>query len=913
MLRAPSVIGFLQPLRRKLPLLISALLGAVVVAFGWLAQREVGRALEAAAGDRLHIAAERLAAMLSQPTAGRFAEMERLATDSSLVRFLAAPSEAARRRAEATLRGQPGQAAQPMSHALVGRDCRSLITVGPLAPALAECSSSTGPVRPARTSAADDAWVQPFVARGDTILYAVVAPVVRTAGDTLGFLVQTRSISGGQSAREIGSLIGEGAAFLIGNASGDPFWTDLSSAVPGPVHPTPGETLRYTASGGSQQLGLALEVPSTPWLVWVQMPLATIIAPKDRTLRALVIIAFACIIVGAFGAWLLSSHVTAPLVEVTEAAEDLAGGNYSRRVTTKRRDELGKLMTSFNRMATQVESASEELRVQAEALEDQVLEAQELTHELEMANHELMEAAEEAKLARSDTEVAESLLTEVLSRAPVGIAVFDRELRYVRVNQALAMLHGAPMEAHIGRRPSEVVPALAEVQEPMLRKVLETAENITGLRLSGVLADGRKRHWIATFFPVAGPDGAMAGIGAIMLDTTAQHELEAQFLQAQKMEAVGRLAGGVAHDFNNLLTVISSYADLAAEDLAPTDRRREDIGEISRAADRATGLTRQLLAFSRKQVLKPATMSLNAVVAGVEKMLGRLIGEDVELVTVPAVELGLVNADQGQIEQVLVNLVVNARDAMPHGGRITIETANVELSKADAGRRLAVPAGSYVMLAVSDTGHGMPPNVLEHLFEPFFTTKPLGEGTGLGLSTVFGIVRQSEGDVWVYSEVGHGTTFKIYLPRLQTSTEAATVEVIPGLAQRGAETILLAEDDDSLRALANRVLTKQGYSVIEARNGREALDLCTNYEGTIDLVVSDVVMPELGGRGLMERLAVSRPRTRVLFMSGYTDDDVFRRALVDQRTAFLQKPFTPMALAKRVREVLDSRAGVNGA
>jgi CheY-like chemotaxis protein len=266
----------------------------------------------------------------------------------------------------------------------------------------------------------------------------------------------------------------------------------------------------------------------------------------------------------------------------------------------------------------------------------------------------------------------------------------------------------------------------------------------------------------------------------------------------------------------------------------------------------------------------------------------------------------MVNADAGQVEQVIMNLVVNARDAMPDGGRITIETANVELAVADAAKGRAIPAGAYVMLAVSDTGSGMEPEVLAHLFEPFFTTKAAGQGTGLGLSTVFGIVRQSGGDVWVYSEVGVGTTFKVYLPRV-TSAVAIVTEAVVETSPRGAETILLAEDDEALRTLARRVLSGQGYTVLEARNGREALDLCTSHSGPIDLILSDIIMPELGGRALAEGIAVSRPRTRVLLMSGYTDDDVLRRALIDQRTAFLQKPFTPMTLSKRVREVLDGK------
>jgi signal transduction histidine kinase/CheY-like chemotaxis protein len=897
-----SITDFFQPLQRKLPLLLSGLLCVIVLAFGWLAQRELGRAFDATAEARLLGAAERLATMLTESTTRFGAEVQVVANDSAVVRFFTEPGSASRQGAMARLQRQRGATGQPSSRALLQRDCTLLLAVGSLTP------PATGPdCAPKSAAPVLGARVLPFVARGDTVLYGVMAPVLGPSADTLGFLVHTRSLSGGQGAREISSLIGEGAAFLVGNASGNVLWTDQSRPVAGPPRPAAGGALTpYTPADGSRQLGVALEVAATPWLVWVQMPAATMLSPKARTLRNLAIIAVVCIVLGALGAWVLSNRVTAPLLEVARAADDLARGNYARRVTTTRRDELGHLMTSFNGMASQVEQASEELKVQAEALEHQVMEAQELTRELELSNAELVEAAREAKAARTEGALAESLLTEVLTRAPVGIAVFDRDLRYVRLNAALAEINCVPLNAHIGRRPREVAPVLGDLAEGILARVLETGETVTNRRLSGTLGGGTK-HWLASYFPIPGPDGDRVGVGAIVLDTTAQHELEAQFLQAQKMEAVGRLAGGVAHDFNNLLTVISSYADLLVEDLEPTDARREDLNEIRGASDRATALTRQLLAFSRKQVLQPRTLSLNAVVDGVEKMLGRLIGADVELTTAPASDLGMVNADPGQLEQVIVNLVVNARDAMPAGGRITIETANIELSGTDPRRRISVPPGSYVMLAVSDTGHGMDPEVLEHLFEPFFTTKPQGQGTGLGLSTVFGIVRQSGGDVWVYSEVGRGTTFKVYLPR--TNPVATSGATVAGAAvpQPGAETILLAEDDDALRALVKRLLVKQGYTVLEACNGREALALCTNYEGAIDLVLTDIVMPELGGRALVERVAASRPRTRVLFMSGYTDDDVIRRALTDHRTEFLQKPFTPQSLAQRVRQVLDGR------
>ncbi|HKW47838.1 MAG TPA: ATP-binding protein, partial [Gemmatimonadaceae bacterium] len=377
-------------------------------------------------------------------------------------------------------------------------------------------------------------------------------------------------------------------------------------------------------------------------------------------------------------------------------------------------------------------------------------------------------------------------------------------------------------------------------------------------------------------------------------DTTARKELELQLAQSQRMEAVGRLAGGVAHDFNNLLTVIKSYSTMLLEALEG-DGRREDVEEIAAAADRAGALTRQLLAFSRRQMMQPRPLHLNVVVTDIEKMLRRLIGEDITLVTRLESDLWLVHADPGQIEQVVMNLAVNARDAMPDGGRLTIETTNITR---DARR--------YVMLAITDTGVGMTPEVRAHLFEPFFTTKERGKGTGLGLSTVYGIVKQSGGDIAVHAEPGRGATFKIFLPRyVLDQTARADVEQIAPAAPRGSETILLVEDDPSLRLLAERILRSYGYTVLVASTGQRALTLVEAFTGTIHLVTTDVVMPEMSGTILVERLVSIVPNIRVLFMSGYTDDEVVRRGIFDRRAGFLQKPFTPDQLAFKVREVLD--------
>ncbi len=398
----------------------------------------------------------------------------------------------------------------------------------------------------------------------------------------------------------------------------------------------------------------------------------------------------------------------------------------------------------------------------------------------------------------------------------------------------------------------------------------------------------------------------LIGILGIGRDVTERVQLEQQLRQAQKMEAVGRLAGGIAHDFNNILTAITGYADLLLEDLSPADPRRQDADEVRKAAERAAGLTRQLLAFSRQQVLQTSVIDVNALVGDLQKMLGRLLGEDVDLSTQLHQDTGRVKADAGQLEQVLMNLAVNARDAMPHGGKLTLETGNVQLDDAYAADHYPARPGSYVMIAVTDTGIGMSEETQAHMFEPFFTTKEKGKGTGLGLATVYGIIKQSGGFIWVYSEVGHGSTFKIYLPRLdQESDRPVQPATPPARAPRGTETVLLAEDEPPVRAIARQVLERHGYTVLEAPSAESALDIAARYSGTIHLLLTDVIMPGMNGRELATRLADLRPDARVIFMSGYTDDAVVHHGVLDSGATYVQKPFTPDAIARKVREVLD--------
>ncbi len=384
-----------------------------------------------------------------------------------------------------------------------------------------------------------------------------------------------------------------------------------------------------------------------------------------------------------------------------------------------------------------------------------------------------------------------------------------------------------------------------------------------------------------------------------------RRRLEEQFQQSQKMEAIGHLAGGIAHDFNNLLTAITGYSDLVLSRLHEDDPVRRDIEEIKSAGERAAGLTRQLLAFGRRQIIAPRVLDLNGIVAGIDSLLERVIGEDIERVAVLAPDLGHVKVDPGQIEQVIMNLAVNARDAMPKGGKLTIETANVELDRAYARRHVSVQPGPYVMLAVSDNGCGMDQATKDRLFEPFFTTKEVGKGTGLGLATVYGIVKQHRGNIWVYSEPGQGATFKVYLPRVEETADILVPER-RGPVQGGSETVLVVEDEPVVRRLVCDILEGLGYTVLEAGQGDEALEVCRRHQGPVSLLVTDVVMPGMSGNELAQRLVESLPRLKVLFLSGYTSNTIVHHGILQEGVAFLQKPFTPEALAREVREILDA-------
>ena len=520
----------------------------------------------------------------------------------------------------------------------------------------------------------------------------------------------------------------------------------------------------------------------------------------------------------------------------------------------------------------------------------------------------------ERKQADEALRRSEEKYRTILENIEEGYFEVDVAGNFTLVNDPECQLLGYPKEELIGMNDRQYTDAEnARRLYEVFNRVYRTGEPVNQLDIEVIRKDGKKRFIEISVSLIKDSVGQPTGFRGIGRDITerkrAEKEMAAlqeQLRQSQKMEAIGQLAGGVAHDFNNLLTVIHGYSELILTSLDENSRLRQDVREIIHASERAASLTRQLLAFSRKLVLQPKVLDLNAHVSDMDKMLRRMIGENIELMTLLAKDLGRTKADPGQIEQVILNLAVNARDAMLNGGKLTIETANIELDENYARFHIGVTPGHYVMLSVSDTGVGIAREVKERIFEPFFTTKEKGKGTGLGLSTVFGIIQQSGGNIWVYSEPGLGTTFKIYLPRIEEDTESLKPSAVSTKSLQGSETILLVEDEEIVRKLACTILQKNGYKVLEAPNGEEALRIVQGQNGNpIHLLVTDVVMPGISGRQLADRLERLRPGTKVLFMSGYTDDAIVHHGVLDPGIAYIQKPFTPDALASKVRDILD--------
>jgi len=614
--------------------------------------------------------------------------------------------------------------------------------------------------------------------------------------------------------------------------------------------------------------------------------------------RLAILIFFTSTMLGIALAYFVSHYLTRGLTELSTKASLIGSGRLDQRIMITSRDELGELAQVFNEMSAKLAERDKQLGEIRGQLEARV---QERTAELAQVNEALRDSE-----ARAQHQLEE--LEQLYETAPVGLCFVNRELRYVRINKRLAAINGAAVSYHVGRSIRDVIPLAAPTIEPLFQQVVESGRPILDLEIchAGSKEPGAERNWLVSYYPVKGPGGAVVGVNAVMQDIGERKRLEVELRQAQKMEAIGRLAGGVAHDFNNLLTVINGYAEMVLSLAALPSLARDCVGEVLSAGHRASALTNQLLAFSRRQVLQPRAVSLNDVVSNLSKMLHRVIGEDIELVSVLAPGLGCVRADPNQMEQVLMNLALNSRDAMVGGGRITLTTAEVAPGERGAPMKQEDKAGRFVMLVVTDTGHGMDAETRRNIFEPFFTTKGHGKGTGLGLSTVYGIVKQSGGDIQVSSGPGEGTTFRLYFPKIDEGAEPVGRKTAYTRLPRGTETILLLEDDLGVRQLIRQMLLAQGYRVLEAQNWREAVHLCEAHQGPLQLLLTDVVMPEMSGPAVADHLSPMRPEMRVLFMSGYANNAIGDHGILHRSVAFLQKPFTHDELVQKVQEVLGS-------
>jgi len=587
---------------------------------------------------------------------------------------------------------------------------------------------------------------------------------------------------------------------------------------------------------------------------------------------------------------------TYPL-EVTKAAEifDIA---RSHQFAIAKRHGIWEVVET-----PELKRAKAEIQKLNDELAQRVIEQ---TKELAAANAELRMEITDRKRAEEALQKSEGELRTLFGAMTDVVLVLDAEGRYVKIAPTNPLNLYRPSEQLLGKKIQEILPKnAADTIFGLIGRALETRQTINfeyklDIGSREVWFDGRiSRLTEDTVFWIA------HDITERKHAEAEKEKLQAQLQQAMKMEAVGRLAGGVAHDFNNLLTAIIGNVSLAHMKLSPSDPAAAMLVEANKAAERAATLTQQLLAFSRKQIIEPKVVNLNELISDLHAMLVRLIREDIKIQILQGKDLGAVKVDVGQFQQVLVNLVVNARDAMPDGGKIIIETSNAELDDTYCASHTYVTPGRFVMVAVSDTGNGMSEEVKAHIFEPFFTTKAKGSGTGLGLATAYGVVKQAEGFIEVYSEIGTGTTFKIYLPRVEEEASKLVGEVLPQKLWGGTETVLLVEDDDLVRGLAVRVLEESGYKVLQASNGEAAITLSRGYGGRIDLLMTDVVMPGMNGGELAKQLILHRPEMKVLFTSGYTEDVIVHHGVLDDSVSFLGKPYSPSLLARKIREVLD--------
>jgi two-component system cell cycle sensor histidine kinase/response regulator CckA len=843
-------------LKWKLPLLLGALLVVVITALCGAAYYAVRQSTEQAAALRLREVTSQLRDLLAVQGEGLGRRAGAAAALPAVRAYLTDRSAANERAIVTTFDPAAGADTSIVAIQLLSPNGGELFATGPLASlvhALPERSDLPG-----MDGATDSARVGQLLAQGDTILFPSIARV--SAGtESLGYLViWRRSSTNPRSSAAIAALIGSEARFQFGTRGGT--WMDEGGRVDAPALPTPDTAsddplLRYHRGDSQAVLANAMSVRGTPWEVVVEFPTSVVYAPANRFLGRIAMIGGILLLIGVAGSLVVARHIATPLLRLTAATMAFGRGSRGTRVGVEGDGEIGRLAEAFNRMAKDVDDQA---------------------------------------AVRESSEAQWRLLFD---QNPRPMWVTDQRTGwFLAVNESALELYGLARSEFLATSLKALrVPDPAESGAGKEMGVTPFERHQT--RERGTIEVEITRH--ALLF------GGQPAELALVQNITARKMQEVQARQAQKMEAVGRLAGGVAHDFNNLLAVISPYAELMREEVPPGSRQAEDLEHIIAAAERGRALTRQLLTFSRQNVVQATTLNPNDAVRDVEGLLRRLVSEDVELIFRLGAGPGHIRVDPGQFEQILINLAVNARDAMPQGGQLVVATADWTIDQESLDFHGLKGEGRYMALTVTDTGVGMDAATCSRVFEPFFTTKAPGKGTGIGLATVYGIVTQAGGQITVYSEPGLGTTFRLYFPIVAKDTAAVHTVKRSAESLRGDETILLVEDDAAVRAAAVGVLERFGYHVLVATGPEDAQEIAARHRKAINMVISDVVMPRMSGPTLLATLRSHRPDIKVLLISGYAGEALSARGELAEDIPFLEKPFTVSGLLGKVRDVLD--------
>jgi PAS domain S-box-containing protein len=852
------------PLRRlsiniKLPLLVAGLLLAVVAIFATLAYRQVARVETADAVERLTKVAEQLSGLVSQQGQALRTSAGALAADPSILALQSDTSAEAVSRAVAVLSRLPADTNDAVTAEVRGRS-GSLLALAPGRMQILTEAVAAAPPRP------DSVAISPLYLYRDSVFYEVTAPLA-----DWGWLVQRRIIANTrENVDRISQLFGTSAQLFLGNREGESVWTDYIGTV---ASPRGGDTAAVYQRGGEKRVGVFAPAANTPWIMGAEFPMSTVLANTHQLLQRFIILAVLIVALGALIGWLLSRQISRPLGNLMRAAEDVAAGRARQLPRTERNDEIGRLGESFRVMLDRVREGQAQL-------EQRVVE---------------LHQAQETVRGTLET------LGAVFNASPLPIVALNRDERVEFWNLAAERVFGWPAE-HVVGKPLPFIPDDLHQESNRLWEEALGGKVFTGLEVRRCHRDGTTMDMRLTVSAIYGADEQPTGVVAVYEDITERRRLEDHLRHVQRLDAIGKLAGGVAHDFNNLLTVILTEAELALP--TATDGSREALDAVQQTALRASALTRQLLAFARRQPLKPEVFHPGSLVSDLEKMLRRLIGDHVNLVTSIPDDIWPVKADRGQIEQVITNLVVNARDAMPQGGKVVISARNRSLKPADVEGKPELEAGDWTEISVEDTGTGISEEVRARLFEPFFTTKEAGKGTGLGLATCHGIVQQSGGRILVESKPGKGTVFSVLLPRVTQRDEGLDqASSDPEEADAGG-IVLLVEDYTELRSVAGRVLSRAGYQVIPAVSGEEALKM---IEAGLrpDLLVSDIGLPGINGVRLAEMIRQVHPSTRVLLVSGSKDYAHLVRSLSDG--TFLEKPYRVEELVRTVRGIFRQK------